>query len=241
TSGMEIPPSVKDGPLHPHIKYNYSKDPLSSAEMRTRYQQNNAMVTHMDERIGDILSALEESGEYDNTIIVFMSDQGINFGENGVAGKVCLYDVSVRAPLIITGPGLPQKTRVSERVYLQDIYPTLLELAGADIPDYMDFKSLNPLIIRQSEKSPHQSIYMAMFDDQRGIIYGDHKLILYPKAGAAELYELKSDPWEINDIFKEEGSAEILKQLGIQLTGWQQETGDTLDLRVVYPSIFGNN
>ena len=237
-SDMEIPPSVKDGPLHPYINYNYSANPLSSEAMKKRYQQNNAMVTHMDERIGDILAALRESGEYENTIIVFLSDQGINFGENGVAGKVCLYDVSVQAPLIIAGPSIQGNRKIQERVYLQDIYPTLLELAGIDIPKYIDFKSLNPLINGETEKSPHESIYMAMFDNQRGMIYDNHKLILYPQVEAAELYDLSDDPWEMNDLMGEEGSAKVLKQMGLQFAEWQKVTGDTLDLDVIYPSLF---
>ncbi|UXP31891.1 sulfatase-like hydrolase/transferase [Reichenbachiella agarivorans] len=102
---MPLPPSVVEGPLNPNIEYNYTNAPLSKQTMRNRVQQNNAMVTHMDERIGDIIAALKASGQYDNTIIVFMSDHGISFGENGVAGKVCLYEPSVTAPLIIKAPG----------------------------------------------------------------------------------------------------------------------------------------
>lgn len=234
-----IPPSVQDGPLHPHIKYNYSKDPLRVGEMRGRYQQNNAMVTHMDDRIGDILQALEETGEYGNTVIVFMSDQGICFGENGVAGKVCLYDVSVRAPLIISGPGVPEKLKIGQRIYLQDIYPTLLELAGAPVPAYMDFKSLNPLMEDPGAKSPHSSIYLAMFDDQRGMVFRDHKLILYPQAGAAELYDLKNDPWETRNIIDQKILPEHVPGMREELARWQAETGDTMDLVRIYPELLG--
>jgi hypothetical protein len=76
---------------------------------------------------------------------------------------------------------------------------------------------------------------MAMFDDQRGIVYRDHKLIMYPKAGAAELYDLEKDPWEISDILEEVKGRNLLGQMSGELFRWQEETGDTLDMRLIYP------
>ncbi|WP_299553135.1 sulfatase-like hydrolase/transferase [Seonamhaeicola sp.] len=233
-----LPPSVKKGPLHPQIKYNYTSAPLNPNTMRGRYQQNNAMVTHMDDRIGDILKALKEKGLYENSIIIFMSDHGISFGENGVAGKVCLYDVSAKAPLIIKGPGIPKNIRLRQRLYLQDIYPTILDFVGADIPDYMDFKSLKTVIEKPSEDDVYNSIYLAMFDDQRSIIQDDYKLIMYPKAKVAELYNLKKDQWETNNLMVKSNSKPIVKKLLKAFVQWQQETGDALDIRLAFPEYF---
>lgn len=238
TKDIVLPPSVKAGPLHPHIKYNYTTAPLNPETMKSRYQQNNAMVTHMDERIGDIITALKENGLYENSIIVFMSDHGISFGENGVAGKVCLYDISAKAPLIIMGPGIPKNTKRNQRIYLQDIYPTILELAGLKIPEYIDFKSLSPQIQNESELSPYNSIYLAMFNDQRAIVADDYKLILYPKAKAAELYNLKIDPWETKNIIADKQYASKIKKLGSAFLEWQKKTGDTLNINTIYPTYF---
>ncbi|MDW7694483.1 sulfatase-like hydrolase/transferase [Flammeovirgaceae bacterium SG7u.111] len=239
TSKIKLPPSVKDGePLHPHIKYNYTSDPIRAKSMKERYQQNNAMVTHMDERVGDIIAALKKSGKYENSIIVFMSDHGISFGENGVAGKVCLYNVSATAPLIVCGPGIPSDIKLPQRVYLQDIYPTLLDLVGAEKPDYIDFKSLSPLIKQKTNKSPYASIYLAMFTDQRGIILNDHKLIMYPDGKAAELYNVTEDPWETTNLITQTGNEKLLKKLGKEFVAWQKETGDSLDLKPIFPEIF---
>ena len=238
TESILLPPSVQDGPLHPSIKYNYSKDPLSSQEMKGRYQQNNAMVTHMDDRIGDILEALKETEAYDNSIIVFMSDQGINFGENGVAGKVCLYDMSAKAPLIICVPEMMANTKFNERIYLQDLYPTILELIGEKVPDYMDFKSLAGIINGSSKQSPHRAIYMGMLEEQRGIVYDDYKLIMYTEDSVAELYNLKKDRWEIENIITEASSQRILKELADEFLKCQIETHDTLDISGIFPQIF---
>ncbi|MEM6963293.1 MAG: sulfatase-like hydrolase/transferase, partial [Bacteroidota bacterium] len=152
TEKIQLPPSVVKGPLNPNIKYNYTKAPLKPSVMKKRVQQNNAMVTHMDERIGDILQALKNKNLYDDSIVIFMSDHGISFGENGVAGKVCLYEPSVTAPLIIKAPELPNNNIITKRVYLQDILPTLLEMLDIPIPEDMDFESLLPLI--KEQKAP---------------------------------------------------------------------------------------
>ncbi|RKR14986.1 arylsulfatase A-like enzyme [Maribacter vaceletii] len=233
-----LPPSVKAGPLHPNIKYNYTSAPLNPKTMKNRYQQNNAMVTHMDDRIGDIISALKNNGLYENSIIVFMSDHGISFGENGVAGKVCLYDISAKAPLIIMGPGMPQNKKKKERIYLQDIYPTILELVGIDIPEYIEFNSLVPQIEDNTIVSPYSSIYLAMFNDQRAIVKDNYKLILYPQAKAAELYNLKLDPWETKNIITDKTKTPTLKKMGAAMLQWQKNTGDTLNLKYIYPNYF---
>lgn len=225
---MPLPPSVQPGPLNANVKYNYTQAPLSLQTMKNRRQQNNAMVTHMDDRIGDILDALKASGDYENTIIVFMSDHGISFGENGVAGKVCLYEPSVTAPLVIRAPGLPKEKQVSDRVYLQDIYPTLLDYLDIEPPAFMAFESLIPLM--NDAPNPRESIYLAMFDDQRGVIAGDDKLIWYPKSGDMELYDLKRDPWETTNLIDEQATAQKLRQLVPQLLSWQKQTGDELNL-----------
>ncbi|MFY0607693.1 MAG: sulfatase-like hydrolase/transferase [Cyclobacteriaceae bacterium] len=234
TEGMPLPPSVIEGPLNPNIEYNYTSDPLQAATMRSRRQQNNAMVTHMDDRIGDIIKALKEKDIYDESIIVFMSDHGISFGENGVAGKVCLYEPSVTAPLIIKSPNLPTGVQFDERVYLQDIYPTLLEMVGLQKPDFMQFESLIPIV--KESASGRASIYLAMFDSQRGIVKGSDKLIYYPISGDYELYDLSIDPWETNNLASSESNmiAPLLKEL----REWQTIVNDPLDLSDTYSAYF---
>lgn len=231
---MVLPPSVVDNtPLNPNVKYQYTNNPLRSKTMQNRVQQNNAMVTHMDTRIGDIIKSLKEKGLYDKTIIVFTSDHGINFGENGVAGKVCLYEPSVTAPLIIKAPSISKNTKVSSRVYLQDIVPTLFDLLDLKTSEPTDFKSLEPLLSKKGKARP--SIYLAMFDDQRGIISSENeKLIVYPKTGDLELYNLKTDPWETKNLISNKQSKATIVKLLQQMKTWQERTGDKTDLTPIY-------
>ncbi len=186
----------------------------------------------MDARIGDIIQALKDKNIYDNTIIVFTSDHGINFGENGVAGKVCLYEPSVTAPLIIKAPSAKPNTKITSRVYLQDVVPTLFDLIDLETTDTIDFKSLVPLLAEDKETRP--SIYLAMFDDQRGIISKNKKLIVYPKTGNLELYDLTDDPWETTNLSTKKISKSTITHLLTQLKEWQLKTLDKTDLSDIY-------
>lgn len=233
TKNMVLPPSVIDmTPLNKNVKYQYTKDPLRIKTMKNRVQQNNAMVTHMDSKIGDIINALKEKGLYNNTIIVFTSDHGISFGENGVAGKVCLYEPSATAPLIIKAPQIKPNSKIYERVYLQDVVPTLFDFLSLKTKDSTDFKSLKPLIRKTGKE--RKSIYLAMFDDQRSIISENDKLIVYPKTGVLELYDLKNDPWEINNLLSKKNSEQTIIKLLKELKNWQIKTEDKTDLTVIY-------
>ena len=230
---ITLPPSFKDNmPLNLEVAYQYAPNPLRKNTMQKRVQQNNAMVSHIDMQLGNIIKALKEKGIYDDTIIVFTSDHGINFGENGVAGKVCLYEPSVTAPLIVKAPNMKSNKVINSRVYLQDIVPTLYELLDFEWNRNSDFSSLKPLL--KGKKQEVQSIYLAMFDDQRGIVSKNDKLIYYPKTGHLELYNLKKDPWETTNIAQKKTSKAVIKKLLSELKLWQEKTKDETDLSPVY-------
>ena len=230
---ITLPPSFKDNmPLNQEVAYQYAPNPLRKNTMQKRVQQNNAMVSHIDMQLGNIIKALKDKGIYDDTIIVFTSDHGINFGENGVAGKVCLYEPSVTAPLIVKAPNMKSNRVINSRVYLQDIVPTLYELLDFEWDGNSDFRSLKSLL--EEKKQEVQSIYLAMFDDQRGIVSNKDKLIYYPKTGHLELYNLKKDPWETTNIAQKKTSKAVIKKLLSELKLWQEKTKDETDLSQVY-------
>lgn len=230
---MILPPSFTDNmPLNKNVAYQYAPDPLRKKTMQKRVQQNNAMVSHIDVQVGNIITSLKEKGIYDDTIIVFTSDHGINFGENGVAGKVCLYEPSVTAPLIIKAPNIKGNTTIANRVYLQDVVPTLYELLDFEWNQKSDFSSLKLLLEAKNVKQ--RAIYLAMFDDQRGIVFENDKLIYYPKTTQLELYNLKKDPWETTNIAHKKSSKATRNKLLLALKLWQEKTNDPTDLSSIY-------
>lgn len=197
---------------------------------RDRYQENYAMLTHFDDNLARILETLESSGVAENTILIFMSDHGTNLGENGVVGKENLYDLSMSAPLILRGPGMPAGKRIDSRVYLQDVMPTLLKLGNADVPDYVEFESLLPLIMGRTAAT-HQAIYGGFKDTMRCVVKDDFKLIRYykPEGVVDRLYDLNKDPAEIVDLAKNLEYRDRLQKLRAQLIKSAEEHADPME------------
>ncbi|MEL6923334.1 MAG: sulfatase-like hydrolase/transferase [Bacteroidota bacterium] len=208
--------------------------PRSAFAVRTHLKEYYAIITHLDAQIGKILDALEASGKMDNTYIFFTADHGLAVGKHGLIGKQNMYEHSIRVPFIVVGPDVQKGHSIDADIYLQDVMPTSLELAGIAPPDYVEFNSLQPLLISEKPQSPYASIYGAYIDFQRMIRKDDFKLIVYPKAKAMELYNLKDDPMELNDLSQDPAFAERRTTLFTELLALQAEMEDELDLKQIF-------
>ena len=203
--------------------------PRTEHAVKVNRREYYAIITHMDAQIGRILDALEASGEIDNTYLFFTADHGLAVGNHGLMGKQNMFDHSVRVPLIMAGPGIEQNRRIGANVYLQDIMPTTLALAGVKQPEHVQFRSLLPLLSDQ-EAEGYPAIYGAYLDVQRMVTEGDYKLIMYPRAEKILLYHLSEDPHELHDLSDEPASGAVIERLYATFQGLQAETGDQLDL-----------
>ncbi len=184
--------TVRDEVLAPSPRTEYA--------VKVHRREYYAIITHMDEQIGRILDKLEATGQADNTYIFFTADHGLAVGHHGFIGKQNMYEHSLRPPLLVAGPGIPQGKKIDTRVYLQDVMPTSLELAGIPQPDYVEFKSLMPLIEGKKDKQ-YDYIYGAYEPgSQRAIISQGFKMIYYPTIDTYRLYNLNNDPMEMNDL-----------------------------------------
>lgn len=202
--------------------------PRTPYAVKVHRQEYYAIITHMDAMIGRILDAVEATGKADNTWIFFTADHGLAVGQHGLLGKQNLYDHSVRVPFIVVGPGAESQRTISEPVYLQDVMPTTLELAGVDQPAHVEFHSVLPLL--GGENSPYDAIYGAYLDKQRSIRTDRHKLIVYPEAGVRRLYDLREDPKEQHDLAGDASMKPIEEALFARLRQLQSEMNDSLDL-----------
>ena len=211
--------------------------PRTENAIKVNRQEYYAIAEHMDEQIGRVLENLEKSGMADNTYIFFTADHGLGVGHHGLLGKQNLYDHSVRVPFIAVGPGIAKNKKLSTPIYLQDVMPTTLDLAGVAKPDHVEFQNLMPLLRGEKKKSDYKAIYGAYLQVQRSIIVGKHKLILYPKAEKARLYDLKKDPQEMKDLIDEKKSQKVAKRLFARLLKMQKENGDSLDLKAAFPDL----
>ena len=211
--------------------------PRTEYAVRVHLREYYAIITHLDAQIGLILDALEASGKMDNTYIFFTADHGLGVGRHGFIGKQNMYDHSVRVPLAFAGPGIPQGKKVEADVYLQDVMATSLELAGIPKPEYVDFHSLLPLARGSESASPYSEIYGCYIDLQRMIRKDNYKLIVYPKARAVRLYDMKNDPQEMLDLAGEPDYQGKVRELFGDLITLQEQMEDELDLQELYRDI----
>jgi len=201
--------------------------PRTEFAVRVHRQEYHAIISHMDTQVGRILESLERSGKVEDTLIVFTSDHGLAVGQHGFMGKQNMYDHSLRVPLILTGPGVPEGQRIDTPVYLQDIVPTTLEWAGAAVPDFVEYESLRPLL-SGADAPHHEVIYAAYRDLQRMVLQDGFKLIHYPAIDETLLFALAADPLEQNNLADEPDFAHIRTHLEALLREQQEALGDPL-------------
>ena len=208
---------------------NLAPFPRTEYAVKVNRLEYYALITHMDAQIGLILDGLEKSGKADNTYIVFSADHGLGCGHHGFLGKQNMYDHSIRVPWIIVGPNVPADKSIDGAIYLQDVMPTTLELAGAPIPDYVQFHSVLPMI-KGEKKQNYDSIYGAYTMLQRQLTVDNWKLIYYPKIQKHRLYNLGKDPRETKDLADSPEHAQRIAKMMKKMKAWQPINGDPLDL-----------
>lgn len=209
--------------------------PRTENAVKVNRREYYAIITHMDAQIGRILDGLEKSGKANNTYIVFSADHGLGCGHHGLLGKQNMYDHSIRVPWIIAGPGVPAAKSIDGAIYLQDAMPTILEIAGAPVPDYVQFHSVLPMI-KGTKTRNYDSIYGAYTMLQRQITIDGWKLIYYPKISRHRLYNLGKDPQETKDLSGSPEHARRISRMMKVMKDWQPVTGDPLDLDKPVPA-----
>ena len=187
-----------------------------------------AMIAQIDDQFARILQALEESGQRENTIIIFTSDHGETLGDHGLMYKGCrFYEGLVRVPLIFHAPGkFKQNLRSDALVELLDMSATILDLAQVEKPDYFQGNSLLPILEGNSSSEHHRDYVRCEYFDALDPhftggtgTYGTmhrtdrYKLCMYHDKDLGELYDLQEDPWEFNDLWDSPEHQQIKNQL----------------------------
>jgi N-acetylglucosamine-6-sulfatase len=129
------------------IRDNPPLGPEQSSYMEDLYRKRLQSLLAVDEMIGQLVDALDESGELDDTYIFFTSDNGFHFGTHRLSvGKWTAYEEDIRVPLIVRGPGVPEGQKLEHLVLNNDLAPTFAELGGVEVPSFVDGRSLKPLL-----------------------------------------------------------------------------------------------
>jgi len=235
---IPLPPNYL--PIHPwDIGYMTIRDecleawPRSKKAIRRHLHDYYALISSMDYDIGRLLDTLDELKLTENTIIIFSSDQGIAIGSHGLMGKQNIYEDTMKVPLLFAGPGIPAG-QSDAFAYLHDIYPTVCEMVGAEIPAGLDGKSLAP-VIGGKVAGVRDRLMLAMDHSQRSIRDARWKLIVFPQINRHLLFDLKKDPHETQDLSARPQSAPLIKRLWRLLEEAQRRYGDTAPLKVAHP------
>lgn len=200
--------------------------PRTADDVRQELACYYAVISHMDEQIGRILKTLDDAGQRDNTLTIFTADHGLAIGSHGLVGKQNMYEHTINVPLILAGPGISAGQRRAAQCYLRDLFPTVCELTGI-APPKVDGRSLAPVL--RGEKSEIYPFIVGYFQDsQRMIREGNWKLVWYPKIDRWQLFDLATDPNELNDLSQEASSPGRIADLRGKLFNWLKEQGDPI-------------
>lgn len=229
-----IPPGHLENlhPVYQRMRTMFGLVDYTDEELRRARAGYYAIISYLDDKIGRMIDVLEETGQLDNTVIIYTSDHGEMAGEHGMWRKSNFYEQSARIPMIISWPGqLPAGRRVSETVSLVDLVATVVDLAGAtpespDGPDVAPLDGDSLLDLAQGEAADWKDMafceYLAhgVLRPMAMLRRGRYKLN-YSLDDPVELYDLEADPGEFTDLAGDPEHAEIREALRAELlAGW---------------------
>jgi arylsulfatase A-like enzyme len=236
TTKLTLPPNFL--PRHPFDFGEYKiRDemlagfPRTKPEVKEHLRDYYAMITHVDAQIGRVLNALKESGEYDNTIIVFSADNGLAVGQHGMMGKQNLYEHSIGVPLVICGPGIPKSEKREAFCYLYDLFPTLCELTDVGVANTVQGRSFTNAIADKENVHRENMVY-GYKEFMRAYREGDFKVIEYlvNKERNSQLFNLKDDPHEKNNLAARKNYATKFSELRNKMIEQMKALNDTNEI-----------
>jgi arylsulfatase A-like enzyme len=195
--------------------------PEKYQEMMKNYYR---LATEVDAACGRVIEELKRQDLYENTLVIFTTDNGYFHAEHGLADKWYPHQESIRVPLIIGDPRMPaeKRGRTEENFTLNvDIAPTILSCVGIEIPDSMQGRDIAPLYL--SEEKPewrreffyeHSTINNPTFiPASEALVRKDYKYFYWPEHKLEQLFDLNADPQEEHDLLKDPAQAERLVEM----------------------------
>lgn len=189
----------------------------------------------VDENVGRILDTLDKLGYTNNTAVIYSGDNGFFLGEHHFFDKRLMYEPSIRIPLLVRYPKMIRPGTTNQELVLNvDVAPTILDLAGVQVSPDMNGKSLEPLLKGQSVPWRKDFLYeyyeypaVHMVRKNRGIRTKHWKYIHYfEKPEEFELYDIKNDPYEVNNLYSNPAYKDVVAQLKARLIELRRELKD---------------
>jgi arylsulfatase A-like enzyme len=208
--------------------------PRTPERVRAMLAEYYRYISYLDLQIGRVLRALDTSPFATNTIIVFSADSGVARGSHGLIGKQSVYEHSVRVPLLIAGPGVAAGKTTDALCYLFDVLPTLGKLCGVPAPkssEGVDFTAT----LRDPTQPARPRLMFAYRNVQRAVRDARGKLIRYPVVDKTQLFDLRADPFETQNLADQPEQAARIATLTALLRREMLHDGDTATLKVSNP------
>lgn len=215
---VEIPPppvgdwaAVHDVPVTSLDAWHGRLDPLLLAQARRGYY---AQIAHIDCQIGRILRKLDQMKLDRPTVFLFTSDHGEMLGDHHLFRKTYAYEGSARVPFLLTLPEAPSASRYDIPVILEDVYATLLDIAGVEIPDGIAGRSLLPVYrskVPRDWRTYLHGEHAACYSEDQAMQFltdGKEKYIWFTKDGTEQFFDLDADPWELHNLAKDPSAAD---------------------------------
>ena len=203
-----LPPFIQSEQNEGRIRWHWRFD--TPEHYQTMMKAYYRMITEIDLGIGRVVKELKKEGLYDNTLIIFMGDNGYFQSEHQLADKWYPYEESIRVPLIIYDPRIPENQRGKKEknmVLNIDIAPTILSAAGIKVPKVMQGKDLSELYLYHKKNSWRQDFYyehptilnVKKIPSSEALITKDKRYIYWPDYDTEEFFDISKDPYEINN------------------------------------------
>ncbi|MFI3321468.1 MAG: sulfatase [Rikenellaceae bacterium] len=207
---MDVPQTAKGESVK--LKLDWHKWMVENNKYREGVRAYNACISFMDDMIGQILDALENGPNSDNTIIVLWSDHGYHTGQKEHWEKYTLWEISTRVPFIVVDPkGRGKGKECAEPVSLLDVYPTLVELSETENRQKLDGESVVSLLENPTQKSG-RAVVTTLNPNSHGVRSDRWRYIEYPD-GSCELYDQKNDPKDFINLANKPRYSEVIEQM----------------------------
>jgi N-acetylglucosamine-6-sulfatase len=210
------PPNFNEQDVSDKPSWLRDKEPLRQAQIRESrelYRNRLRALLGVDDLIGQLVDALQSMGKLDNSYIFYTSDHGFHLGEHRQeSGKRSPYEEDIRVPLVCRGPGVPWGETRDHLTINNDFAPTLAELAGANIPSFIDGRSMVPLLgnappavgdYRQrflfGQVKSRTTRGLSSIPTYLGVRTLRHSYVEY-ESGEKELYDIQADPYQLNNV-----------------------------------------
>jgi len=188
-------------------------EPMHAQAIAAAYRAFFALCTHIDHQLRLVIGTLREEGLLDNTILLFTADHGDMLGQHRQWAKRLYYEGSANIPMLLMGtkdcPRVGIRRTDDRLVGLQDVMPTLLDLAGLEIPDSVEGQSM----VGDARRSTFYGEHGESDDATRMLHDGRFKLIYYPIGNRRQLFDLERDPHELEDLAGSSKHADVLERL----------------------------